>query len=160
MLPYSFYKKNRKKYIVLFTSIPYCLEYIYFRKKYNIKGIPIGNQKAVEQKEFRLDTAEILAEDSFCKAQSALNEAINRLAYLQQQKKFLQKHASNILCCSLKTIDKLDTVEEKEVYKKEEAKRQVLTLAGSADISGDPLDNLLDFAGIAFNPDLVLLSSF
>ena len=43
MLLYSFYKKNRKKYIVLPTSIPYYLEYICLRKKYNIKGIPVGN---------------------------------------------------------------------------------------------------------------------
>ena len=84
MLPYSFCKKNRKKYIVLPTSTPCCLECVCLRKKYDVEGIPVSDWEVVEQEEFRLDIAEILAEDSFYKAQLALNKAVNCLACLQQ----------------------------------------------------------------------------
>ena len=160
MSPCSFCEKNGKKCVVLPTGTPRCSECVRLGKKCDVEGIPAGDWEAVEREEFRLDTAEMLAEDSFRKAQSALNEAVNRLARLRQQKKFLRKRAGDMLRRGLKTMDELDAVEEKEAREKEEAERQVLTPAGSADVSGDPLDDPLDFAGVAFDPDSALSPFF
>ena len=65
-----------------------------------------------------------------------------------------------MLYCSLQTIDKLDIVEEKEVYKKEEAKLQAPTPTISNNILGNLSSNPLNYTRVAFNPKLSILPSF
>ena len=57
-------------------------------------------------------------------------------------------------------MDELDAVEEKEAYKKEEAKLQAPTPTISNDILGDLSGDPLNYIGVAFNPKLSILPSF
>lgn len=87
-------------------------------------------------------------------------EVQNRVDRLKRQRDSFVDRAAAMLRRGLKSLDELEAVEEKEAREKEEAERQVPTPAGSADVSGDPLDDPLDFAGVAFDPDSALSPSF
>jgi hypothetical protein len=155
MSPCSFCEKNGKKCVVVPSEKPRCAECVRIGKKCDVEGVPAGDWAAVEREEFRLDTAEMLAEDTLRKAQAEMNEAVNRLSRLRKQKQFLRKRAADMLHRGLQTIDELDAVEEKERKEKEDQDRPSIppeNSPGSVGFSGAISDYplLSDFSDPSF----------
>ena len=80
----------------------------------------------------------------------AIEENIAYVCCLERQQKFLKSKAKDMLCCSLKTIDKLDTAKEKERKEREQ-------VASSKNLA---LFN--NFVNFSFNSNLLsaMLASF
>ena len=163
MSPCSFCERNGKKCVVVPSERPRCAECVRIGKKCDVEGIPASDWAAVEREEFRLDSAEMLAEDTLRKAQAEMNEAVNRLSRLRKQKQFLRRRAADMLRRGLRTMDELDAAEEEERLERErkekeveqrEREAQAATSAASADASSDPLAG---YSGVAFDGDLSAL---
>lgn len=138
MSPCTYCEKAGKTCVVASAESLRCSECVRSKKKCDVEGIPVGDWNAVEREEFRLDTAEMLAEDTLRKAQSQMNEALNRLSRLRKQKQFLRKRAADMLRRGLKTMDELDEVEEREKLEREAVELASQRQAISADLGSIP----------------------
>jgi hypothetical protein len=118
IIPCSFCKKYKKKYVVAQNSKKYT-EYICRGRKYNTEGIPLGNWASLDREEACLKQEKDLAAAEILAAYQAAALGIACLQYLEKQQEFLRRKGADMLCYSLTTIDKLDAAEAK---KKEEAK--------------------------------------
>ena len=101
-------KKHNLKYVVSNKeNSGYCSKYVLQGASCNVKSIPVKEQHALKVKEERLERERkatlLLAKQSLAQAQR-----------LKKQQKFLKLKGKDIVCYSLKTLNKLKEVEEKE----------------------------------------------
>ena len=162
MFPCSFCERNGKQCIVApsSTSRLRCSECARIGKKCDVEGIPVGDWDAVEREESRLESAEMVAADSLCRAQDQMNEALGRLERLRKQKQFLRKRAADMLRRGLKTLDELEDVEEKERLSREQPEEVTppsypwSNFSSSIELPGplDPFWAEIGLAPLAANP--------
>jgi hypothetical protein len=150
IIPCSFCKKYKKKYIVVQNSKKYT-KYICRSRKYNTGGIPLGDWASLDCKEARLKQEKDLAAAEVLVAYQAAALSIACLQQLEKQQEFLKKKRADILCCSLNTIDKLDTAKAKEKEEAEVQERTKTSASSAGFVWLDPLSEeqldqlLLDF---------------
>ena len=100
-------KRNLKCFVLNKENSGCCSKYVLCKASCNIKGIPVKEQRALEVKEECLErehkAALLLAKQSLAQAQR-----------LKKQQKFLKSKGKDMVCYSLKTLNKLKEVKGKE----------------------------------------------
>jgi hypothetical protein len=130
MFPCSNCMKHKRPCVCSDTSSSKrCGECVRRGIKCDVEGIPVSDWDTLDREEYRLETAEMVAEESLRKAQEQMNLALNRLARLKKQKRFLRERGKDMLTRGLKTLDELDEAEEKEKQEKEKAAAEAARLS-------------------------------
>jgi hypothetical protein len=108
MFPCSKYKKRNLKYVVSNKeNSDCCSEYVLYKVKCDVESIPIRKWQSLKLEEDCLER----------ESEVALRLAKENLAcykQLEKQKKFLKSKRKDMLRHSLKMLDKLEEVEERE----------------------------------------------
>ena len=108
MFPCSRYKRQNTKCVVLDKeNSSRCSKCVLCKDRCNVKGIPIGEQRSLEQEETCLKlkkerALQLIVENTAC------------VLCLEKQQKFLKSKGKDMVRCGLKTLNKLEKVKEKE----------------------------------------------
>ena len=106
---YSLYRATGRSYIITKESSSRYNEYVRRGRKYDVQGPSSLDIQSILREQQRLDVEE--------------EEAIAKILRLRKQKRFLSKRMSKMISYSLKTLDKLNTKEEKERLEREARER-------------------------------------
>jgi hypothetical protein len=141
MPPCSYCKKHEQKCVVAPDSSR-CSEYICLKRKCDVEGPSTTDWRSIDSLKERLERE---TEET---AQLIVTVAA-KLACLQRQQQLLCTRAQDILRHGLKTLDKLDKIEAKEVEEKEVQERAAVNSATLANpswlelLSDEQLNQLL-----------------
>lgn len=123
MLPCSNCEKKDRTCVVSDGS-GRCGECVRRGVKCDVEGIPASEWRTLDREEHRIETAEMVAEESLRRAQQQMTEAVNRLSRLRQQKKLLKTRGRDLLARGLKSLDELEALEEKEKEERETKEKE------------------------------------
>ena len=109
------YKKQNSKYIVLDKeTFSCCSKYVLHKVSCNVKGILVSKQHALKLKTDCLKRKKAIAFSQISVAQCLMSENLTCLQRLKKQEKFFKLKGKDIICYSLKTLNELEEVKERE----------------------------------------------
>jgi hypothetical protein len=118
MFPCSNCEKNNTKCVVLDKeNSSRCSECVLCKVKCNVKGVLVSKWRFLELETSCLASKKEVAFAVLKSAQRTALESTAHIEQLEKQERFLKSKGKDMVCCSLKTIDKLDKAEEKERQK-------------------------------------------
>ena len=133
MFPCSEYEKRNLKYVLSNKENSGCYSECVFQKvKCDVEGILVGEWQLLK---LETDCLKQEKEAAFAFLKAAQRSALESAAHirkLEKQEKFLKSKSKDMVCHSLKTLNKLEEAEEKEKQEEEERKRVAETAAATA----------------------------
>ena len=91
-----------------------CSDCVCYRVKCNVKGIPVKEQRSLEAEEDRLKKERKAALAIYKAALRTAIESMARAKRLKKQQRFLKSKGKDMVCCGLKTLNKLEEAKERE----------------------------------------------
>jgi hypothetical protein len=120
-----------------------CSECVLRGVKCDVEGIPVGEWRALEMEEDRLEKESEAASRLLAENLRLAQENSARLARLEKQKKFLKSKGKDMLRRGLKTLDELEEAEEKERQAEERSRAAAAAIPTSAvQTQSDPFAGL------------------
>jgi hypothetical protein len=141
MFPCSGYEKRNLTCIVLDKETSSrCSECVLHKVSCNVEGILVGEWRTLELETDCLKHKKAIAFSQIGAAQRLISENLARLQHFEKQEKFLKSKGKDMVCHSLKTLDKLEEVEEKEKQMEEEraASKAAATAYALVPLESDP----------------------
>jgi hypothetical protein len=107
-------KRNLKCVVFNKENSSCCSECVFYKAKCNVKGILVSKWQSLKLKTDCLEQEEEAAIVAVTITYYAAAKNMACVKCLRKQKNFLKFKGKDIVCCSLKTLDKLKEAEEKE----------------------------------------------